>query len=215
MRTLRWTHIAIACLAACATAALAFAQQPSEAKQAAEREPGLYATFQTSLGDITVKLFEKEAPVTVKNFVGLAEGRKEWRDPQSGEMVKRPLYDGTTFHRVIPGFMIQGGDPSGTGSGDAGLTIPDEIDPALKFDVPGRLAMANSGPNTGSCQFFITDVPTPHLDGAHTIFGQVTEGEGLVSQIAAVPRDENDVPLEPVKLNRVVVERVGPAPEGK
>ncbi len=167
------------------------------------------------MGTIVVKLFEKEAPITVANFVELAQGKKEWTDPVSGEKVKRPLYDGTIFHRVIPKFMIQGGDPSGAGAGNTGFTIPDEIVPDLKFDRPGRLAMANTGPSTGSCQFFLTEIPTPHIDGAHTIFGQVVEGQNVISLIGTVQLDTDDKPVKPVKLNRVVIERVGAEPEKK
>ncbi len=177
------------------------------------REPGLYARLETTMGNITVKLFETEAPKTVKNFVDLAEGRKAFKDPATGQMVRRPLYNGVTFHRVIPGFMLQTGDPTGTGAYDAGFTIPDEFNPALKFDRPGRLGMANIGrPNTGSCQFFITEVPTPHLNNMHTIFGQVVEGQDLVPKIANVPRDQNDKPRTAVRITRVVIERVGPPP---
>ncbi len=164
------------------------------------------------MGDITVKLYEKEAPITVKNFVGLARGTKEWKDPKTGQMVKRPLYTGTIFHRVIPGFMIQGGDPLGTGMGDPGFTIPDEFVPSLKFDVPGRLAMANIGqPHTGGSQFFITDVPTPHLNGKHTIFGQVIEGQDVVHKIISVPT-RSEKPLTPVKIVSIVIKREGPPP---
>lgn len=178
------------------------------------REPGLYATMNTSLGAITLKLFEKEAPITVRNFVALSRGTKLWKDPKTGQMVKRPLYPGTTFHRVIPGFMIQGGDPAGTGSGDVGFTIPDEFVPSLKFDVPGRLAMANTGaPRTGSCQFFITVVPTPHLNGLHTIFGQVIEGQDVVNKIVSVPTSA-EKPRTPVKIVSVVFKREGPPPQG-
>jgi Peptidyl-prolyl cis-trans isomerase (rotamase) - cyclophilin family len=177
------------------------------------REPGLYVRFETTMGNITAKLFETETPQTVKNFVDLAEGRKAFKDPATGQMVRRPLYNGVTFHRVIPGFMLQTGDPTGTGAYDAGFTIPDEFNPALKFDRPGRLGMANIGQkNTGSCQFFITEVPTPHLNNMHTIFGQVVEGQDLVPKIANVPRDQNDKPRTAVKITRVVIERVGPPP---
>ena len=190
-------------------ATLLFAQAPTPPAAAPAREPGLYATFRTSLGNITVKLFEKEAPITVRNFIGLARGTKEWKDPKTGQMVKgRSLYAGTIFHRVIPGFMIQGGDPTGTGSGEIGYTIPDEFVPTLKFDIPGRLAMANTGdPHTGSSQFFITEVPTPHLDGKHTIFGQVVEGQEIADKISKLPRDSNDRPRTPVILQRVRIER--------
>jgi cyclophilin family peptidyl-prolyl cis-trans isomerase len=188
----------------------AFAQAPPAAAPA--REPGRYATIHTSMGDITVKFYEKEAPITVKNFVDLARGTKAWKDPKTGQMVKRPLYAGTIFHRVIPGFMIQGGDPSGTGAGDVGFTIPDEFAPNLKFDVPGRLAMANTGqPHTGGCQFFITEVPYPSLNGGYTIFGQVIEGQDLVTKITHVPR-KDDRPLTPIKIVSIAIKREGPPP---
>jgi len=177
------------------------------------REPGLYVRFETTMGNITAKLFEAEAPKNVKSFVDLAEGRKAFKDPATGQMVRRPLYNGVTFHRVIPGFMLQTGDPTGTGAYDAGFTVPDEYTPSLRYDRPGRLGVANIGqPNTGSCQFFITEVPTPHLNDKHTIFGQVVEGQDLVPKIANVPRDQNDKPRTAVKITRVVIERVGPAP---
>jgi cyclophilin family peptidyl-prolyl cis-trans isomerase len=164
------------------------------------------------MGAITVKFFEKEAPITVKNFVALARGTKAWKDPKTGQMVTRPLYAGTILHRVIPKFMIQGGDPAGTGMGDVGFTIPDEFSPNLKFDVPGRLAMANIGqPHTGACQFFITVVPTPHLNGKHTIFGQVIEGQDLVTKIVNVPT-KAEKPLTPVKIVSIVFKREGPPP---
>lgn len=178
------------------------------------REPGLYATLNTSMGAITARLFEKEAPVTVKNFVALARGAKSWKDPKTGQMVRRPLYPGTIFHRVIPGFMIQGGDPMGTGMGGTGTNFADEFHPSLKFDVPGRLAMANSGPNTNSSQFFITEVPTSHLNGLHTIFGQVLEGQDVVTKIAGVARDANDKPRTPVRIVSITFKREGPEPAG-
>ncbi len=173
------------------------------------RENGLYTTIVTSMGSITIRLYEKESPLTVKNFIELSRGRKEWTDPQTRQRVKRPLYNGVIFHRVLPGFMIQGGDPTGTGMGGTDV-IPDEFDPSLSFDTPGRLAMANAGPGTGSCQFFITEVPTPHLNGKHTIFGQVVEGQELVGQIARVPVGANDKPITPVKILRITFQRVGP-----
>jgi len=196
--------------------ASAFAQTPPAAAPAAAapaREPGLYATINTSMGAITVKFFEKEAPITVRNFAALARGTKEWKDPKTGQMVRRPLYAGTTFHRVIPQFMIQGGDPAGNGMGEVGFTIPDEFAPDLKFDVPGRLAMANTGqPHTGACQFFITVVPTPHLNGKHTIFGQVLEGQDVVTKIVQVPTGAQNKPLTPVKIVSIVFKREGPPP---
>ena len=144
----------------------------------------LYAVFQTSRGNIVVKLFEKEAPKTVANFVGLATGKQEWVDPRNGQKSKAKLYDGTAFHRVIPQFMIQGGDPLGTGTGGPGYRFEDEFQSGKKFDRPGLLAMANAGPNTNGSQFFITEVPTPHLNNKHTIFGEVVKGQDLIPQIA-------------------------------
>jgi cyclophilin family peptidyl-prolyl cis-trans isomerase len=193
-----------------ATLAGALAQAPPAAPPA--REPGLYATINTTQGAIVVKFFEKEAPITVRNFVGLARGTKAWKDPKTGLMVmKRSLYNGTIFHRVIPNFMIQGGDPLGTGVGGPGFVIPDEFSPDLKFDVPGRLAMANSGPHTGGSQFFITEVPTPHLNGLHTIFGQVVEGQDIVTKIAHVPVN-GEKPVTPVRITSIVIKREGPPP---
>ncbi len=144
----------------------------------------LYATFQTSAGDIVIKLLPERAPKTVENFVALVEGTKEWTDPNTNQKVTRPLYDGTVFHRVIPEFMIQGGDPLGTGYGGPGFRFADEIGPDNKFDKPGLLAMANAGANTNGSQFFITEVPTPHLNRGHTIFGEVVKGFELVPKIA-------------------------------
>lgn len=187
--------------------AAGWAQTGTEPAPQAAVEPGLYATIHTSMGDIKVRLFEEEAPLTVKNFVALARGEKEYKDPRTGEMSKKPLYDGLTFHRVIPGFMIQGGDPLGDGTGGT-EPIPDEFVEDLQFDVPGRLAMANSGPDSGSCQFFVTEVPTPHLNGRHTIFGQVVEGQELVAEIARVWRDEEDKPLADVHIHTIRIERV-------
>jgi peptidyl-prolyl cis-trans isomerase A (cyclophilin A) len=156
-------------------------------------------------------MYEKESPKTVKNFQDLAMGRKAWTDPKTNQKVTKPLYNGLTFHRVIPGFMIQGGDPTGTGMGGTEV-IPDEFDPSLTFDKPGKLAMANAGPGTGSCQFFITEGPTPHLNGRHTIFGLVIEGLEVVNKIANVPRGANDRPTTPQKIMKVSFQRVGPAP---
>ena len=187
-------------------------QTPAPAEKPA-REPGLYATFNTSMGTIVCILYEKETPITVRNFTSLARGGKAWTDPKTGQKVMRPLYTGLTFHRVMPRFMIQGGDPTGTGMGDGGLKpIPDEIVPTLTFDQPGRLAMANRGPGTGTCQFFITEVPTPHLNGLHTIFGQVVEGQDVVTKIAHVPTGAENKPTTPVKILTVKIVREGPAP---
>jgi peptidyl-prolyl cis-trans isomerase A (cyclophilin A) len=160
----------------------------------------IHATFRTSLGEIVVKLLPEKAPKTVANFVELAEGTREWKDPKTGQMVKRPLYDGTVFHRVIPDFMIQGGDPLGTGMGGPGYRFEDEIGPDNRFDRPGLLAMANSGPNTNGSQFFITEVPTTHLNRGHTIFGEVVKGLELVAKIARTANAK--VKLEKVSIAR-------------
>jgi len=183
---------------------------------AAGREPGLYMTFHTSNGALTCKLYEKEAPLTVRTIVGLATGKKSYQDPRSGQTIEgKKFYDGLTFHRVIPEFMIQGGDPLGNGMGGPkgpGFPFKDECVPNLKFDVPGRLAMANAGPGTNGSQFFITEVPTPHLHMKHTIFGQC-ENVDVVKAIARVPTRGSDMPAKPVVIERVTFERVGPAPE--
>ncbi len=160
----------------------------------------IYATFKTSAGDIVVKLLPEKAPQTVENFLGLAEGTKEWTDPTSSQKVKRPLYDATVFHRVIPDFMIQGGDPLGTGYGGPGFRFADEIGPDNRFSKPGLLAMANAGPNTNGSQFFITEVPTPHLDRGHTIFGEVVKGLELIARIARAGNGKT-------KLEQVVITR--------
>jgi peptidyl-prolyl cis-trans isomerase A (cyclophilin A) len=160
----------------------------------------IFATFQTSAGDIVVKLLPEKAPKTVENFLGLAEGTREWKDPRSGTLAKKPLYDGTVFHRVIPEFMIQGGDPLGTGTGGPGYKFGDEIGPDNKFDRPGLLAMANAGPNTNGSQFFITEVPTPHLNRGHTIFGEVVKGGDLIPKIARMGNAK-------VELKKVVITR--------
>jgi cyclophilin family peptidyl-prolyl cis-trans isomerase len=176
------------------------------------REPGLYMIMNTSIGTITARLFEKETPGTVANFVALARGTKSFKDA-SGAMVKRPYFNNLLFHRVIPGFMIQTGDQTGTGSGDCGFTIKDEIVPSLKYDKPGMLGLARlQAPNTGACQFFITEVPYPSLTGEYTLFGEVVEGQDLVGKIARVPRDAQDKPRTPVKLVSVTIKREGPPP---
>ncbi len=166
------------------------------------------AVIHTTAGDMHCTLFQKETPVTVENFIGLATGTKEWKNPASGAVKKGvPLYDGTIFHRVIPNFMIQGGDPAGNGSGDPGYKFKDEIVSTLLFDRPGRLAMANSGPNTNGSQFFITEVPTPHLNGHHTIFGQCDAASvALVKQIARAAADPRDNrPFHPVKITHIEI----------
>ena len=169
----------------------------------AKLSKNISAVFETSLGNIEIKLFAEKAPKTVANFVELARGEKEWVDPKNLKKVKRPLYDGTIFHRVIPKFMVQGGDPKGNGTGGPGYRFEDEFHPSLKFDRPYLLAMANSGPNTNGSQFFITEVPTPHLTNRHTIFGEVTKGSELIAKMARVPRDGRDRPKEPIILKKV------------
>jgi cyclophilin family peptidyl-prolyl cis-trans isomerase len=189
------------------------APQADAAQPKPVRENGLYAVMNTTQGTMTLRLFEKETPITVRNFTGLVRGTKDFRDPKTGQMVKRPFFTGIVFHRVIPGFMIQVGDPTGRGDYNAGYTIPDEFVPTLKFDVPGRLAMANIGePHTGSTQFFITDGTPQHLNGHHTIFGQVVEGQDVVHKIATVPTGPGDKPQTPVKILSIKLERVGPPP---
>jgi len=175
--------------------------------QAQEKKAPLYATLKTSMGDIVVLLFEDKAPKTVENFVGLATGTKEWMDPKTGERVKRPLYNGTIFHRVIPNFMIQAGDPLGNGTGGPGYRFADEFHPDLKHSKAGIVSMANAGPNTNGSQFFITEQATPWLDGRHSVFGEVVKGEEVVHAIAAVPRNPRDRPLKDVVLNEVVISR--------
>jgi len=180
---------------------------PVLAQEKSAAEPT--AVFDTTMGTLRCKLFAKEAPKTVANFIGLADGTKDWKDSATGQTKHGvPLYSGTIFHRVIPGFMIQGGDPLGSGFGDPGYKFADEFVPSLTFDRPGRLAMANSGPNTNGSQFFITDVPTPHLNGRHTIFGQCDAASvELVKKIARVPKGAGDKPLTPVRINKIVIEK--------
>ena len=171
--------------------------------------PGTYATFNTSEGKIVTRLFESEAPITTQNFIELAEGKKEWVHPGTRQKSTNRLFDGTIFHRVIPDFMIQGGDPTGTGMGGPGYRFQDETKGSPhRFDKSGKLAMANSGPNTNGCQFFITVAPTPWLTGNHTIFGEVVEGQEVANKISKVPRGAQDKPNKPVVLESVTIERV-------
>jgi peptidyl-prolyl cis-trans isomerase A (cyclophilin A) len=172
-------------------------------------EPGIYAHFETTEGKFTVRLFDKEAPKTVENFVGLAEGTKEWTDPQTREKKKAPYYDGVVFHRIIDGFMIQGGDRLGTGTGGPGFTFGDEFHPDRRHGKAGMLSMANAGPNTNGSQFFITLGPTPHLDDRHSVFGEVVSGLDIVRKIGSVPTGRQDRPVTPVVMNHVTIERVG------
>jgi len=173
------------------------------------RQPGTYAVFNTSEGTIVCRLFEKEAPVTVKNFTDLAEGKRDWKDNVSGKGGSGPLYSGTIFHRVIPKFMVQGGDPSGTGTGGPGYKFQDETKGSPhNFDQPGKLAMANSGPNTNGSQFFITVAPASWLTGKHTIFGEVIEGQDIINKISNVQRNPQDRPLKDVVLQSITIERL-------
>jgi peptidyl-prolyl cis-trans isomerase A (cyclophilin A) len=175
-------------------------------KEKSVAEP-LYATLKTSLGVIVVRLYDDKAPKTVENFVGLASGTKEWTDPKTGEKVKRSLYNGTLFHRVIPGFMIQGGDPLGRGTGGPGYKFADEFNPDLRHNKAGILSMANSGPNTNGSQFFITLGPTPHLDNRHSVFGEVVQGQDVVTAIGNTPHGPNDRPQKDVVLQEVIISR--------
>ncbi len=168
---------------------------------------GTVAIIKTSLGTIKIKLFKDKAPKTVENFVGLATGSKEWTDPKTGEKMKgKSLYNGTIFHRVIPDFMIQGGDPLGKGIGGPGYRFEDEFSPTDSFDKPGILAMANSGPNTNGSQFFITVKPTEWLNRKHTIFGEVTEGMDIVLKISQADRDGMDRPKKEIKIEHITIE---------
>ena len=191
----------------------AMAQQTSGPQSG--RALGLYMIFETSMGDIHCKLFENEAPLTVKTIVGLATGKLSYIDPRTKQKVSgKPLYDGLTFHRVIPRFMIQGGDPLGTGEGEPGgpgFPFKDEFSPSLRFNIPGRLAMANAGPNTNGSQFFITEVSVPELNDKHTIFGQCEE-LSVIKTIARTPTKE-ERPITPVVIKHVSVERVSPKPD--
>jgi peptidyl-prolyl cis-trans isomerase A (cyclophilin A) len=175
--------------------------------QGKDKKGGLYATLKTSMGEIVVLLYEQQAPKTVANFVALATGAKEWTDPKTGEKVKRPLYNGTILHRVIPGFMIQGGDPLGNGTGGPGYRFEDEFHPDLKHSKPGILSMANAGPNTNGSQFFITHKATPWLDGRHTVFGEVVKGQDVVDAIGTVTRDVRDRPTRDIVIQEVIISR--------
>jgi peptidyl-prolyl cis-trans isomerase A (cyclophilin A) len=200
MRNLMTTSLIFAMLL---TVPAAFAQEKPKLN------PGVYANFETSMGNFTCELFEKDAPITVANFIGLASGTKDWRDPKTGTTMKgKPLYDGLIFHRIIDGFMIQGGDPAGNGTGGPGFAIKDEI--KLKHEKAGTLAMANAGPNTAGSQFYVTVAPQPGLDSAHayTVFGQVVSGLDVVLAIGKVKTGAGDRPVTPVVIKKVSIERV-------
>jgi peptidyl-prolyl cis-trans isomerase A (cyclophilin A) len=163
------------------------------------------ATFHTTMGSFTVRLMPEHAPKTIENFVGLATGAKRWTDPRDGAEKQEPIYPGTIFHRVIPGFMVQGGDPTGTGRGGPGYRFEDEVSGGPSFDRPGLLAMANAGPDTNGSQFFVTVAATPWLNGRHTIFGEVTEGYDVVEAIAGVDTGAQDRPVDDVVIDRIEI----------
>lgn len=196
---------ALSVAAVSATFSNAFA---ADAAPAAKKEPGTYAVFNTSMGTFTAKLYDKDAPNTVKNFVGLASGTKEWTDPKSGAKVKKPFYNGLIFHRVINGFMLQGGCPLGQGTGGPGYKFADEFSPKLRHSQAGVLSMANSGPGTNGSQFFVTLGPTPHLDDRHSVFGQVVSGMDVVKNIGATPTGAMDRPIKDVVMKEVKIEVV-------
>jgi cyclophilin family peptidyl-prolyl cis-trans isomerase len=196
-------------LAVAALATSVFAAETSELPN------GLYAVFTTSQGEFTARLYEKYTPKSVANFVGLATGTKAWKDPQTGAMVKRPMYDNITFHRILRDMMIQSGDPTATSAHNCGFTIPDELLPGLTFSTPGKLAVANSGkPDTGACQFFITTDPVTQWSGSYTIFGEVVKGLDVVKAINHVQLI-GDKPEKPTRLISVRIRRVGPEPKSK
>jgi peptidyl-prolyl cis-trans isomerase A (cyclophilin A) len=167
----------------------------------------IFAKFSTTEGDFKVRLYDDKAPKTVANFVGLAEGTQEWTDPKTRQQVKRPFYDGLIFHRVIDGFMLQGGCPMGSGVGGPGYQFADEFGEGLKHDRPGLLSMANAGPHTNGSQFFVTLVPTPWLDNKHAIFGEVVEGMDVVQKIGKSQTGRNDRPTKDIVMNSVTIER--------
>ncbi len=227
MRPLRWIFgLAVAALAVSTAAAQTApparrgappaapkpavpAARPSPAAQPGKLPPGTYAQFTTSMGNFTARLFTADAPKTVENFVGLATGRKAWRDPRTGAMVHRRYYNNVLFHRVMPNFMIQGGDPTGTGTGGPGFTFPDEISPKHRHNKAGILSMANTGPNTNGGQFFITVAPYPSLDGHFTIFGEIVAGLEHVIAISKVPRNRrDDRPVTPVVIKTVTIDTI-------
>jgi peptidyl-prolyl cis-trans isomerase A (cyclophilin A) len=212
MTKLLITILCLASFTAAQTAGSSTSQQHAATEKTVQSGTQPTADIETSLGTIHCVLFPNKAPQSVANFIGLATGTKAWTNPKTGKMEKGvPLYNGTIFHRVIPDFMIQGGDPAGTGSGDPGFTVKDETSPDLKFDQPGRLAYANAGPNTNGSQFFITEAPYPSLNGHYSIFGQCQDQE-LVNKIARLPRNGNDRPNNPPKIIRIKITEPKSAP---
>jgi len=187
--------------------ALAESTEKAADKPKTKKEKVMFATFETNKGNFKIKLFADKAPKTVENFVGLAKGTKEWTDPKTHKKVKnKSFYDGLTFHRVIPDFMIQGGCPEGSGTGGPGYKFADEFSPDLKHTKPGILSMANAGPNTNGSQFFITVAATPWLDNKHSVFGEVVEGMDVVNAISTVPTGTGNKPVEPVVIKKVTVQ---------
>lgn len=190
---------------------MAFSNVKEFSETPADYVPGdgdLQAVFHTNQGDFVVNLFENRAPKTVANFVGLATGQREYQNTDTFENETGRYYDGLVFHRIIKGFMLQGGDPTGSGRGGPGYKFADEFHPELKHDAPGKLSMANAGPNTNGSQFFVTLAPTPHLDNKHAVFGEVVEGMDVVQKIGAVPTGSGDRPKDPVVMEKVEVRRV-------
>ena len=181
--------------------------EPPSTNRYLEITLAVYAQFETTEGNFTIRLFDKEAPNTVANFVGLAEGTKEWTDPRTNQKVTQPYYDSIIFHRVIDGFMIQGGDPLGQGVGGPGYKFADEFHPSLRHSKPGILSMANAGPNTNGGQFFITLGATPHLDNKHSVFGEVENGMDIVRKIGSTAVGPRDRPLKDVVIKSVKIER--------
>jgi peptidyl-prolyl cis-trans isomerase A (cyclophilin A) len=212
-RTLALAAAVLSPVAALAQADLPDAPGAATAPKAAPVPTGPTVVIDTTMGRLTCKTFDKQAPVAVANFIGLAEGTKLWSIDQGRTKQRgKRFYDGLLFHRVIPEFMIQGGDPAGDGTGGPGYYFDDEIDPDLTFSVPGRLAMANSGPNTNGSQFYVTEAAVPHLDGHYTIFGQCDDHSvEVVKAIARVDRNSSDRPLQPVRISHVTIVRDGQA----
>jgi len=211
MRALAAVAVAALFLAGCPKSSSGAASSEGEWTAKAKAGTDLYATIKTNMGDIVVKLYSKDAPNTVANFVGLATGEREWRNPATGQTMKHvPLYDGVIFHRVIPGFMIQGGDPLGSGTGNPGYQFADEFQSGKTFDRVGLLAMANAGPNTNGSQFFITTSTPTYLNGKHTIFGEVVKGYEVAQAISKVPTAPGDRPLQPVTISHIAISDTQP-----
>ena len=198
--------LAVLALGGCKKDGAAATGSAGEWTDKVDRGGDLFAAIKTNMGTVTVKLYSKDAPKTVKNFVGLSTGEREWKNPATGEQKKGvPLYDGTIFHRVIDGFMIQGGDPLGTGTGDPGYQFEDEVQSGRTFDRVGLLAMANAGPGTNGSQFFITTSTPSYLNGKHTIFGEVVKGYEVVEAISKVPKGRGDRPTQSVIIEHITI----------